>query len=1089
MAISNATKSALRDKLNDEYQVDAPKNKLHVEWNLNRFVKNPSIINNTDALSKRQKAITDRIRTHLGPEKMLEPNRAPGSAYIVQGTNYYNSTFRHQRSRSESSWHNDTSWLLFGEDARFKYFVSPFKSNDNGNLPLNAGRIVYTWPGAKPANKIFIQFNNHSAVPSNWSIEIDVGNGWENIATNPGINSDGQTVLWRQTTGNPNTKGTWGASPDRWQIDDDNHVNLTGIRVIVNSITRRNARLEIIELSPRLEANLSELLSSWNVTNEMADADYIAPIGTASANTGQVVLLNDTGIFDEQDEQGIFYEMFDEQVEFRLFLDYGLSEDVQMFCMYSTNWAVAGRGEATVTLADKAGIYQNIKCPDILMEEYTAGSALHFLFAMLGLPQFNMVETEPKESPVIKYFYTKREDTLWQIIQDVCRSLQLAAFFDETGQLQIYTKEAAFNPQAPTELIFYDDDRAGQLANLLSEPSRQEATRYNKVTVRYSALVQLSPSGGKLRHLWDAPDDYTLGAAQIIENIKAGDRYFRIDPGEKGDSSGSANLPNWSSRVAIEHLGLTVNTAGQIWYCENAPEGERRVLISDLSDFLRAREKNNGKAPRFSGYIKLDDDSNFNKDVYTRNYSFRQDWNIIEYTENSAAGQVINTSVHQDAYKGAMKFTTNYAGAKRLVVSRKNKDWDRFDRVGVKMRFNEDDHKAGLVIWPQGSNGQAGYYFVVSPGPKDDGDLSDGKKVKKDDKGPSLPTLRGWRVGGAGGINPLDARVVENTKDVPNIHFKSWVYLEAEIWRVGDSWEFDIYVDGQYFKTYYDNVGNLSRNEVAGLTFLGSGSTLVDRFYVINYPPEAVRQNDKDEHGWVVRRQDLWRDRKASKGDKLFEKYLRWIENKENTEMYDYEFSGRTHAVAREKVTEKVRFELPALTARFYRSNHAVDLVNMKKSSFGAKFTIINHSEKPQLLKGDVQTRVESATRHEGCWIEGESLWTMDPQEIEYKSSDSIDRIGPLPLEFEGPWLQDHYVAKNLAKWVQDRFEVSSEVYTFDVFGNPTISVGDVVQISYPLRGFQQRINGDPVKWVIQSVEQRWENGLTTSVRVRRIAV
>jgi hypothetical protein len=266
------------------------------------------------------------------------------------------------------------------------------------------------------------------------------------------------------------------------------------------------------------------------------------------------------------------------------------------------------------------------------------------------------------------------------------------------------------------------------------------------------------------------------------------------------------------------------------------------------------------------------------------------------------------------------------------------------------------------------------------------------------------------------------------------------------------------------------------------MMFRGVGVTLVDKFYVVNYPQDEIRSKNDDSGGKIVRRKDLWTDRKHSPGDKMFEKYLKSLDKIKKTQLFENDFSGRYHGIAREKFTEKVRFDQPALEAHLVITNNAVHIVDFTPSSFGARMTLVNKSEKNQVLKGEIETKVTSAPRMQSAYIRGRSFRKAEQQEVEYKKNSLIDRLGPLPIEFESDWIQDQDTAADIAKWVQDRFGDNSEIYSVEVFGNPLLEIADVVTIEWPEKGLE-----GTDKWCVSRIEQSWNNGLSTTVTVRRI--
>jgi hypothetical protein len=72
--------------------------------------------------------------------------------------------------------------------------------------------------------------------------------------------------------------------------------------------------------------------------------------------------------------------------------------------------------------------------------------------------------------------------------------------------------------------------------------------------------------------------------------------------------------------------------------------------------------------------------------------------------------------------------------------------------------------------------------------------------------------------------------------------------------------------------------------------------------------------------------------------------------------------------------------------------------------------------------------------------------------------SDSFEYIDPNTSEedkqevigFDSTWIQREDDAKALAKWMSGQWSKQQKVLTLDTFINPTIQIGDIIQVSYP---------------------------------------
>jgi hypothetical protein len=86
------------------------------------------------------------------------------------------------------------------------------------------------------------------------------------------------------------------------------------------------------------------------------------------------------------------------------------------------------------------------------------------------------------------------------------------------------------------------------------------------------------------------------------------------------------------------------------------------------------------------------------------------------------------------------------------------------------------------------------------------------------------------------------------------------------------------------------------------------------------------------------------------------------------------------------------------------------------------------------------------------------------------------------PVIFESTWLQNVKDVKSLAEWIQSRVVNKAKIITMKIFGNPLISVGDIITIDYPYQDLtvEQKI-------IVVKVSQRYQGGLETEITGRTL--
>lgn len=177
--------------------------------------------------------------------------------------------------------------------------------------------------------------------------------------------------------------------------------------------------------------------------------------------------------------------------------------------------------------------------------------------------------------------------------------------------------------------------------------------------------------------------------------------------------------------------------------------------------------------------------------------------------------------------------------------------------------------------------------------------------------------------------------------------------------------------------------------------------------------------------------------------------------------------------VAREIRYIKKRYErLPSYPKfTFQNLNKGVNVLASKLSSFDAELYLLNSS--------GVSTTISSANGTQ-ISVVGNNLIKSD--QIVYVDEDT-DKFGVQePITFESYWIQKISDAKNLSDFIKQQWSKNQRIVTMQVFGNPVISVSDIISIKYDYHGL-----AGTEKFIVTDVTQSWDGGLNTTVVARSI--
>lgn len=179
--------------------------------------------------------------------------------------------------------------------------------------------------------------------------------------------------------------------------------------------------------------------------------------------------------------------------------------------------------------------------------------------------------------------------------------------------------------------------------------------------------------------------------------------------------------------------------------------------------------------------------------------------------------------------------------------------------------------------------------------------------------------------------------------------------------------------------------------------------------------------------------------------------------------------------VVREIIKVKTKFDSrPAYPIKWSTGdNKYAKVLGYKVSNFGGEAYVLNNTSTTiPLADGEAAS----------FYIFGNTLGQSGT--LEYNTEDPGEYVPKEPVIFESNWLQSESDVKSLADWIKTKVVNRGKVVYMDVFGNPLISVGDIITITYPYQGLAV---GNSSKFIVTNVNHSYEMGLETSIVCRTL--
>lgn len=230
---------------------------------------------------------------------------------------------------------------------------------------------------------------------------------------------------------------------------------IKGIRLVVQTMNTPNTPLELIELSPRLAANISDRVINYNVTKTLSDLTSSAvPVGNLVASIGNINIFDDNQAFnynnawnDETKTGSIVAKYLFKNVKFLFFDVIKNVENVNYYVpvktLYTEGIPQVDRtaGTIAISLRDFYFYLESMKAPRILLTDVSLSQAVCILLDHVGFSNYIFKRLSTESDPIIPYFFIAPEQNVAEVLNQLALATQSAMFFDEYNNFVVMTKE------------------------------------------------------------------------------------------------------------------------------------------------------------------------------------------------------------------------------------------------------------------------------------------------------------------------------------------------------------------------------------------------------------------------------------------------------------------------------------------------------------------------------------------------------------------------------------------------------------------------------------------------------------------------
>jgi hypothetical protein len=227
---------------------------------------------------------------------------------------------------------------------------------------------------------------------------------------------------------------------------------LSGIRLGVKRMNKFNSVLDLIEISPRLAADITDIVSEYGIAKVASDLGTTGlPVGQLLASTGNLVIFDTDQIFNSNNTDSLLpkHSLKNMQVKFYedivvsdKFLNVDKTYMVPIKTMYADTFPIVTAATRTVAidLRDMYFYLESLPAPDLMLTSVSLSSAVSILLDHVGFTNYTFKRLDGESEDIIPFFYCNSEKTVAEVLQDLAISTQSAMFFDEYNNLVVSSR-------------------------------------------------------------------------------------------------------------------------------------------------------------------------------------------------------------------------------------------------------------------------------------------------------------------------------------------------------------------------------------------------------------------------------------------------------------------------------------------------------------------------------------------------------------------------------------------------------------------------------------------------------------------------
>ena len=299
---------------------------------------------------------------------------------------------------------------------------------------------------------------------------------------------------------------------------------IQGIRLVVSRMNKFSSVFDLIEMSPRLVADISDITQSFSISKIASDLGNVGlPVGQLLASIGTLEIFDTEQAFADGNPLSLvpFSSFKNMKISFydQIFQN-DLVYTVPIKTMYADDFPEVNSSTRAVSVAlrDLYSYFESVNAPQLFLTNVSTSYAISCLLDSIGFTNYEFKRVSGEVDDIIPFFFVDSNQSIAEVLQNIAVSSQSAMFFDEYNNFIVMSKNYMMpsEEQRSTDLGLIGSDDFIQdgivenanaefnIANII-DISSQEDSVFNDGKILFTTrYIQKSQASTKQAYMLDS---------------------------------------------------------------------------------------------------------------------------------------------------------------------------------------------------------------------------------------------------------------------------------------------------------------------------------------------------------------------------------------------------------------------------------------------------------------------------------------------------------------------------------------------------------------------------------------------------------